>query len=631
MYDEVKKVKMFNIFLFILISFQCAISMSLVTILIYSYVNEFLTMITVISAVLLLMICLPLSIQLYWSSTDKNLKIIFLGLAANYFLLSISGILWYLMPVTFDLPWLVPAGKMIMIMACSAVLVTLFMIVRVHYDQIKQQIRHFIIFVNAASAFLIVYFMAVNIFEGSSNAFDILVYGSCVLIDIGILTQASILLIIYMPTKYRYAFSIILADFLLSIIGDSLNLVAYLGMYDTFGYSQFFYDLMLIVVAVALVIYSLSGIRPTTIEEVNKELYDTKHLMHDLIMQSPDGICICDINGGIILSNKSFKRMFDLNDQNIAGFSIFNQGDKLSEEFKDKILRVKKGSIVVLSGLKLNDHDSMQDKYVSMKVFPTYSSENKISSYIVLSEDITERKRAEEELLQEKMQVELYIDLMGHDINNMNQIGIGYLEMALDTFNLNDDNKTFLVKPLEALENSSNLIQNVRKIRKLKTDNFSFEPVDLEEVLLEAIQEYSDIPGRDISIEYDGLKGCVLANPLVKDIFTNLLNNSVKHSNGPIIVKVRSVEILEGDKKYYRIEVEDDGPGIPDDMKPIVFDRMHRSKTRTGGNGLGLYLVNMLVETFNGTINVEDRVSGDRTKGTRFIVMLPAAENVSLN
>ena len=44
--------------------------------------------------------------------------------------------------------------------------------------------------------------------------------------------------------------------------------------------------------------------------------------------------------------------------------------------------------------------------------------------------DITERKRAEKELLEAKMQAKLYLDLMGHDINNMHQIAIGYLELA---------------------------------------------------------------------------------------------------------------------------------------------------------------------------------------------------------
>ena len=55
--------------------------------------------------------------------------------------------------------------------------------------------------------------------------------------------------------------------------------------------------------------------------------------------------------------------------------------------------------------------------------------------------DITARKRAESEVLKAKAQAELYLDLMGHDINNLNQIAQGFLEMALDTLDLAPDNE----------------------------------------------------------------------------------------------------------------------------------------------------------------------------------------------
>ena len=46
--------------------------------------------------------------------------------------------------------------------------------------------------------------------------------------------------------------------------------------------------------------------------------------------------------------------------------------------------------------------------------------------------DITRLKTAEKELMEAKAKSEMYLDLMGHDINNLNQVGIGYLELALE-------------------------------------------------------------------------------------------------------------------------------------------------------------------------------------------------------
>ena len=55
---------------------------------------------------------------------------------------------------------------------------------------------------------------------------------------------------------------------------------------------------------------------------------------------------------------------------------------------------------------------------------------------------------------------------MGHDINNMHQIALGYLEMARD-MHADEDVKEFIDKPMEVLQRSTQLITNVRKLQKL--------------------------------------------------------------------------------------------------------------------------------------------------------------------
>jgi len=79
-------------------------------------------------------------------------------------------------------------------------------------------------------------------------------------------------------------------------------------------------------------------------------------------------------------------------------------------------------------------------------------------------------------------------------------------------------------------------------------------------------------------------------------------------------------------KKYYRVTIEDNGPGIPDELKSLIFNRPLRGATTAKGSGIGLYLVKMLVDSYGGKIWVEDRTYGERTNGSVFIVLLPAAE-----
>jgi len=245
-----------------------------------------------------------------------------------------------------------------------------------------------------------------------------------------------------------------------------------------------------------------------------------------------------------------------------------------------------------------------------------------------INQDVTERKKAEEALRAAKTETELYVDLMGHDINNMNQITMGYLELAHNIMDyegkLGLENIHLLDRAIDSLGNSSRLIDNVRKIQREKMGLYKPEVLDVGEVLAELVEQFSKVPSREICINYSRDDGCrVRANALLKDVFLNLIGNSIKHSAGPLTINV-SVSRLELDgTPCCRVSVEDNGPGIPDSLKKTLFDRLNLDSTRARGKGFGLCLIKMLVDDYDGTFCVEDRVAGDHRQGCRFVVTLP--------
>jgi signal transduction histidine kinase len=118
----------------------------------------------------------------------------------------------------------------------------------------------------------------------------------------------------------------------------------------------------------------------------------------------------------------------------------------------------------------------------------------------------------------------------------------------------------------------------------------------------------------------------VTANELVHDLFSNIVTNAIKHSDParPLRIGIAVDHVFEAGQEYYKVSIEDNGPGIPDARKRQIFDRIQHGGRRPGTGGLGLYLVTTLSSRFGGRIWAEDRVPGDYTQGSRFVVMLPA-------
>ncbi|HUL62442.1 MAG TPA: HAMP domain-containing sensor histidine kinase, partial [Methanocella sp.] len=182
----------------------------------------------------------------------------------------------------------------------------------------------------------------------------------------------------------------------------------------------------------------------------------------------------------------------------------------------------------------------------------------------------------------------------------------------------------FLDKPIEVLERCARLIQNVRKLQRNQSSGYSLEVYDLGEVIEEVSSRYEGVPGKYVKIMTGTVKGVsVQANELLRDVFSNLVDNAIKHSAGPAFINIRMNREKRDGQRYCSVSIEDNGPGIPDENKVKIFERLRRGETKAKGSGLGLYLVKSLVDSYGGRVWVEDRVSGDYTKGARFVVMLP--------
>jgi PAS domain S-box-containing protein len=352
-------------------------------------------------------------------------------------------------------------------------------------------------------------------------------------------------------------------------------------------------------------------------EEALLESERTKMALMDGI---PESLLLLDRNGIILDANSVLARMLRKSKEELIGAYAYDFIDPAAA-----LLRKSKIDEVFLTGRPVSFEDVRAGTYFENIVNPVLAKDGKVEKVAIIAIDITERKRAEAALHDAKAQAELYLDLLGHDINNMHQIALGYLELAREK-HPEVRHQEYLDKPIEVLYRSARLIKNVRKLQKLRDDALGSGIVDLAGVLRDVQREYREATGKTVTLDLDGNEQCpVYANELLYDVFANLVSNAVNHTGDGTTIAIVLQTKEENGSRYCNVSVEDNGPGIPDDLKGKIFNRLLRGTSRAKGMGLGLYLVKSLVESYNGRVWVEDRVPGDYTQGAKFVVMLPVA------
>jgi PAS domain S-box-containing protein len=236
-------------------------------------------------------------------------------------------------------------------------------------------------------------------------------------------------------------------------------------------------------------------------------------------------------------------------------------------------------------------------------------------------------------LQEAKKEIELLNDLMFHDINNFNFASMNYLEMLMAAKDLPAEHKEYAKKSLHLIRQTATLIENVKKLTKIGIMNTKeFEPIDISEVLRKVVSGLENsFPGRSVSVKLSVPESVpVLANPLIQELFMNLLSNSIKYDpHEDAEVDIDCEKIMEEGRPTWRICVADRGHGVPDDQKLLLFQKYIRLKPdiTIPGTGLGLSICRALVDKFGGRIWVEDRVPGKADLGARFCLTLPVAKD----
>jgi len=251
--------------------------------------------------------------------------------------------------------------------------------------------------------------------------------------------------------------------------------------------------------------------------------------------------------------------------------------------------------------------------------------------------DITDRKIAEGALeLSEKNfkesydRANFYKDLFAHDMSNILQVINSSAELIL--FQLGDSEKSRNIASIatiikKQIERGAKLISNVRTLSELKDEEVITKRVGINKFIKNAITFVKKAyERRNIKISFESVskKHYTNANELLQDVFENVLINGIKYNeNSTIEISIKISKQEVDAKDYIKIEFIDNGIGVSDERKEVIFLSGNRELKGSKGMGLGLSLVSKILNIFKGEIQVEDKIKGDYTKGSNFIILLP--------
>lgn len=228
-----------------------------------------------------------------------------------------------------------------------------------------------------------------------------------------------------------------------------------------------------------------------------------------------------------------------------------------------------------------------------------------------------ERHERTRDLARQKEQLEFFNSILQHDLlNGMNVIKMRaeLLERELD--GENHDHAATVVTW------SDNIIDLAEKVRST-IDTLTGEgtgnlyPVELSPVVEREAERVRGMDD-DVTVDVDVPPGLsVVADDLLEDVIGNLMTNAVEHNETDDLTVTVLASVTN---ETVTLTVSDDGSGIPTDDRQRLFERGHTGSA-SSGTGFGLYFVDSMIETYDGTITVTDSDDG----GAAFRIELPAA------
>ena len=349
-------------------------------------------------------------------------------------------------------------------------------------------------------------------------------------------------------------------------------------------------------------------------KKIEDRFKESEERLKGIIDSSSDYILLLDRDCKILSINKVAADVRGKSPKELVGTSAFEAfPETTAAQFSENIKNVfdtgnsmSMDEKVFVKGRELYNNTSLN---------PVRDDKGRVIAVAGIVRDITERKKTEKELKRSRDKLKMMNEkllvigsLSRHDVRNKLTAVAGNVYLMREKLAGDSEVLDYLKQIEKSVEETVKILEFAKAYEMLGVEELVY--VDVEKAFDEAVSLFSSL--RDVKVVNDCRGLTVLADSLLRTLFYNLVDNSLKYGEKLSRIRVFYEEENGGLKVIY----EDDGVGIPEAVKPKLFNAGY---TTGKGSGYGLYLIKKMMEVYGWTI-VE---TGEPRRGAQFVIAIP--------
>jgi PAS domain S-box-containing protein len=360
-------------------------------------------------------------------------------------------------------------------------------------------------------------------------------------------------------------------------------------------------------------------------------LEENQERFQAVLNAAPAPVYAKDTDGRYLFVNRRFEEVLDVRAEDAIGRTDF---DLLPPEVAAGVRANDERVLATGRQIEIEEEVPVGDTpqwYLSVK-FPLRDSGGEVYAVCGISSEITELKRAQQELSQREEAERAtrakteFLSRVSHELRTPLNAILGFGQL-LEVEPLNERQHASVEQIMKGGRHLLELVDELLEVSRIESGKFkvSLRPVDVSLALQDILHLLRPLAAeRNVSIvnRVDGEASWALADEQrTKQVLLNLLSNAIKYnrSGGRVDVAIAS------GMSQLSVRITDTGRGIaPEDLERLFspFDRLGAEQSTIEGTGLGLALSRLMVEAMNGRLLVESTVA----VGSTFVLELPVAE-----